>query len=92
VQQSDRRRRLFVWASELGFTRDERLALAEYLLRRDIQSWDDLSEEQVCRLLDACEGHSLIEELLNQRVVESATSPRSATSADAVSLAFASDE
>ena len=68
MQQSVRRRRLFVWVRELNFTRDERLALAEYLLRRDIKSWDDLSEEQVCRLLDAFEGHSLIEELLSQRV------------------------
>jgi len=67
MAQSEKRRRLFVWADDLGLNRDERIALAEYLLRRDIQSWKDLTEEQVCRLLDACEGHALIETLISQR-------------------------
>jgi hypothetical protein len=56
-----------VWAAELGFTREMRLELAEYLLRRDIASWTQLTEEQICRLLDAFEGHHLIETLLAQR-------------------------
>lgn len=47
--------------------RDERLQLAEYLLRRDITSFSQLEPHQVCRLLDALEGYQLISELLAQR-------------------------
>ena len=55
-------------AKEIGLTDDERHALAEYLLRRDITSWTQLDEAQVSRLLDAFEGFELIVELLSQRV------------------------
>lgn len=59
---------LMARASELKLTRDERLELAEYLLRRDISSWKDLSDEQVLRLLDAFTGFELLLELIHQRV------------------------
>lgn len=62
-----RRKKMFVLAREIGLTRDERLALAEILLRRDIQSWKDLDDDQVVRCLDALEGFQLIEALLSQR-------------------------
>lgn len=62
-----RRRKLFSVCQALELTKDERIELACYLLRRDIQSYADLSDEQVLRLLDAFEGHHLINELLAQR-------------------------
>lgn len=65
--QSAQRRKLYQRCKEIGLTRDERLHLAEYLLRRDISSFDQLDELQVCRLLDAIEGKELIDELEAQR-------------------------
>lgn len=72
--QSPQRRKLHTWADEAGFSRDERIALAQYLLRRDITSWSQLDEAQVARMLDAFEGHHLIGELVAQRVPESSSS------------------
>lgn len=63
-----RRRKMFMLAAELSLTRDERIALATYLLRRDITSWSQLDEAQILRLLDALEGSQLVMELLRQRV------------------------
>ncbi|MBT8241664.1 MAG: hypothetical protein KJN63_10595 [Acidimicrobiia bacterium] len=65
--QSPRRRKLHLLATEIGMTRDERIDLACYLLRRDITTWKTLDEDQVCRLLDAIEGWALIEEMIRQR-------------------------
>lgn len=67
VPQSPARRKLFQRAGELGLTKDERIDLAQYLLRRDITSWKHLDEAQVLRLLDALEGFELVVEILNQR-------------------------
>lgn len=61
--QSAEERKLFLLCDEIGLTRDERIELAQYLLRRDITSFSELEPHQVCRLLDACEGHQLIEAL-----------------------------
>jgi hypothetical protein len=61
-------RKLMALASGLQMTRDERIEFAQYLLRRDITSWKQLTDEQVTRLLDAFEGHYLLNELLAQRV------------------------
>lgn len=69
ASQSEKRRKLFVWADEIGLEREERLAIASYLLRRDITSWKQLDDAQVDRLLDALEGHHLVSELLSQRIV-----------------------
>lgn len=69
--QSPRRRKLFAVARGLGLRDDERIELAQYLLRRDITSWKDLTEEQVCRLLDACEGYELVSTLLGLRTEQS---------------------
>lgn len=51
-------------ADEYGFTRQDRLDLAEYLLRRDVRSWKDLTEGQLSRILDAMDGYHLITELV----------------------------
>lgn len=57
-------RKLFLVAKEAGLTKEERLELACYMLRRDIVSWDQLDEVQVLRLLDAFEGFRLISALV----------------------------
>lgn len=62
-----RRRKLFVYADALGMSREERIDLAEYVLRRDITSWKQLDDAQVLRLLDCYEGHALISHLLTER-------------------------
>lgn len=66
-------------AKEIGLTRDERIDLSCYLLRRDITTWKTLDEDQICRLLDALEGWCLIEELVRQRVGQ--VSPNSSATA-----------
>jgi hypothetical protein len=62
-----RRRLLFVRAAAFDMTREERIELAEYVLRRDISSWKDLTDQQVCRMLDVLEGAALVIHMLGQR-------------------------
>lgn len=62
-----KRRKAHMLADELGFTRADRLELAEILLRRDVSSWKQLDESQYDRLLDAFEGWGLIGHLLGER-------------------------
>lgn len=62
--QSPQLRKLFLVAKELGLTKDERLELSCYLLRRDIISWEQLDDGQVLRLLDAFEGFRLVSALM----------------------------
>lgn len=52
---------------EIGLTRDERLELASYILRRDVTTWKTLSDEQVWRMLDALEGFELIHQMVEDR-------------------------
>lgn len=66
-QQSPQRRKLHLLKTEIGLTELEVIELARYLLRRDINSTKDLSDDQVLRMLDALEGHTLVVELLRQR-------------------------
>lgn len=63
----DRRRKAYALAKELDLTREERMTLAEYVLRCDITSWGQLSDSQMCRLLDAMEGYAYVSSLLMQR-------------------------
>lgn len=65
--QSPQRRKLHLLADEIGLTRTERIELSCYLLRRDITTWKQLDDAQVCRLLDALEGWQLIQALDAQR-------------------------
>jgi len=64
---ADRRRKLMMVSREIGLTRDERLELASYILRRDVTTWKTLSDEQVWRMLDALEGFELISTMLEDR-------------------------
>jgi hypothetical protein len=68
--REDMRRLLFVRAGELGLSRDERLELANYLLRprEDITTWAQLDAIQTSRMLDAFAGFELINQLLALRV------------------------
>lgn len=63
-----RRRKSFLLCDEVGLDRDQRLELAEYLLRRDVTSWNHLDDDQIGRLLDALEGYQLISELKRQQL------------------------
>lgn len=60
-------RKLFSYAKAFGLTREDRLGLAEVLLRRDISSWSDLDDTQINRMLDALEGATLVMALMAQR-------------------------
>lgn len=48
-------------------SREERLEWATYQLRRDVTTFESLTEEEVLRLLDGLEGWHLIETLLSLR-------------------------
>ncbi len=63
-----RRRKAYLLAREIGLSREERLSLAEILLRRDVKTWKGLDDEQITKLLFAMEGHQLILELYRQKI------------------------
>ncbi len=62
-----RRRKLFRLADDLTLTRDERIELSRVILWRDIDSWKQLDDAQVGRMLDALEGGEKIIWLLSNR-------------------------
>lgn len=62
-----KRRKLWLWVDTYGLSRQERIDLAEYLLRCDVPTWKDLSEPQIDRLLDAFEGFHLLAEMISAR-------------------------
>lgn len=68
--QTVKRKQAFAMAKELRYTREERLELAEMLLKRDCASWESLSEADIARLVDAMEGFALIHHQISQRVQE----------------------
>lgn len=74
--QTAEERKLFLLCDEVFGKdkrgRDERIELAQYLLRRDVTSFSQLEPHQVCRLLDAVEGYQLITELRRQRGLDGA--------------------
>lgn len=55
-------------AAAIGLTREERLELAEYALRRDVPSFSDLTLAELSRLCDSLEGYRLVTALLELRV------------------------
>lgn len=66
-RQTPKQRKLFLLCKELGLDRTERMEVARYLLRRDLYSFQEATEEQVDRLLDAFEGAQLVIEQYRQR-------------------------
>jgi hypothetical protein len=71
IPQSARRRKLHVYADQIGLTTEERIEIAQLMLRRDITSWKDLDDEQVDRMLDALEGFLLLTYQLSLRTEQS---------------------
>lgn len=59
-----RRRKAYTLAKQLKLDRDARIALARILLWRDVESWKELDDSQIQRLLDAMEGFALISYIL----------------------------
>jgi hypothetical protein len=55
-------------AGEIGLRRDERLELAEQVLLRDVESWKDLSDDEMCRILDSLQGFQYVSHQLASRV------------------------
>ncbi len=51
----------------MGLTTGERIELARVILWREINSWKDLDDAQVDRLLDVLEGAILVPYLLSLR-------------------------
>lgn len=47
-------------AKGLLLDREDRIALAEVLTERDIESWNDLSWEELSRVIDAMHGYVLV--------------------------------
>jgi hypothetical protein len=62
-----RRRKLFHLADLVGLSREERIELAQIMLRRDITSWKQLDDDQIVRMLDALEGYEKVKFLLESR-------------------------
>lgn len=54
-------------ATRLRLTREERLELSAVLLWRDVESWKDLTDAEIIRVLDAFEGFTLINSLMTRR-------------------------
>lgn len=67
-QAPARYRKCMMLFRRLGISRTERLELVSTLLWRDVESFSDLSEAEIVRVLDALEGFALISHLLSTRV------------------------
>lgn len=65
VDTPERKRRLaHLLANEIGLSRDDRHALVEWILHRDVSSWRELKPEDYDRILDALSGYQAITHLL----------------------------
>lgn len=67
--QTVKRIQAYALATECGLTRQDRIDLAEMLLKRDCVSWKSLSENEIGRLVDAMQGFAYVHFLLTQRQV-----------------------
>lgn len=67
-QAQARYRKCMMLFKRLGITRAERIEFASTLLWRDVESFGDLSEAEIVRVLDALEGFALISHLLSTRI------------------------
>lgn len=66
------RAKLIILCKAFSLTRDDRIELARTLLRRDnIASYNDLTIDEVARMLDALEGAVLVAQVcLNRRTLK----------------------
>lgn len=65
--QSDRRKMAYALAKQLGLSREERHELAEFILKRDVRSWNELSDSQMERLADGLNVTVCVATLISQR-------------------------
>jgi hypothetical protein len=63
----NQRKRLFVLADELNFTREERLELASVILGYDVRSWSRLTDMEADRIIDCFVGFERILFLISMR-------------------------
>lgn len=61
-----KRRKAMHYCQLYELTREDRISLAQMILRRDITSWSELDEGQMTRMLDALEGYGLVCHLKDQ--------------------------
>lgn len=66
--QSTTRKQAYAMASDLGLSRADRLELAEMLLKTDVTSWRNLTEQQISRITDCLHGWVFVTALLEQRL------------------------
>ena len=66
-------RKAMIHATRYGLERDDRLQLAETLLWRDVESWKDLTDTELVRILDCLEGYHMISHLLRDQDAKRAT-------------------
>lgn len=65
TEQSDLRRKAYMLAKELGLDRQARIELSNVILPNapEHDSWQDLTDEQLGRILDAMHGYAFIRHL-----------------------------
>lgn len=68
MEQTPRSRKAFVLAKELDLTRSEREEFATEILQRDVDSWSDLDDEEIGRVLDGLHGAQAFIQLMQMRV------------------------
>lgn len=67
-QEASRYRKCMMLFKRLNLSREERLSFASTLLWRDVETFNDLSDGEIGRILDALEGFALLSHLLSTRV------------------------
>lgn len=66
------RKLAFHLCDQYNLSREERIDLAEILLRRDVASWKDLDVHELGRIVDALLGHALVSHLIRTRTPQPA--------------------
>lgn len=61
------RKAIFATCNAFGFTRAQRLEVAVSLLNREVESFSDLTPEELARLRDAFTGAVLVATICNER-------------------------
>lgn len=65
--QRRRRKALFAMCNAFGLTRADRMEIAAHVLNRELDSYKDLDEREVLRLLDALTGAVWVATILTER-------------------------
>lgn len=65
MQQGDMRKCAYAKAKEFGLDRQDRISLSNLITGYDHDSWNELSDVQLGRVLDALKGYEAVAYLLN---------------------------